>query len=254
MHKPTERVLRILLTLASEKEDLTLTEISEKTKIPKSTISPILSTLVDLKFLAKKSESKYRIGINSFIVGETYIESTSLLEMIKSYMNEVVKECNEICQLGIIQDNNVFYIAKKDPKQSIQLMSYVGKFLPIYSTALGKVLVCKESKDEIKKMVGDHMVPLTEHTITDMDKFLDEIEIVKNRGYSYDLQETSLDSKCVAVPIEKDGKIIAAMSVSVPNFRSTDEKLENAVKVLLKYKKEIESYFDYNVYKEEDLT
>ncbi|NMW85592.1 IclR family transcriptional regulator [Peptoniphilus sp. AGMB00490] len=253
MHKPTERVLRILLTLASEKEDLTLTEISEKTKIPKSTISPILSTLVDMRFLAKKSEMKYRIGINSFIVGEAYIESTSFLEMIKSYMTEVVKECNEICQLGILQDNKVFYIAKKDPKQSIQLMSYVGKFLPIYSTALGKVLVYKNSEEEIKDIVGDNMVPLTERTITDIDDFLNEIETVKNNGYSFDLQETSLDSKCVAVPIEKGGKVIAAMSVSIPNFRSTDEKLKNAIQVLLKYKKEIESYFTHNIYNEEDL-
>lgn len=254
MHKPTERVLKILLTIASEKEELTLTEISEKTNIPKSTISPILSTLIDLKFLSKKSETKYRIGINSFIVGEAYIESTSLLEMIKSYMTEVVKECNEICQLGILQDNKVFYIAKKDPKQSIQLMSYVGKFLPIYSTALGKVLVYKNSREEIKDMVGDNMIPLTDQTITNVDKFLDEIESVKKDGYSHDLQETSLDSNCVAVPIEKNGKVIAAMSVSVPNFRSTDEKLKNAIQVLLKYKKEIESYFDFNIYKEEELS
>ena len=174
--------------------------------------------------------------------------------MIKSYMTEVVKECNEICQLGILQDNKVFYIAKKDPKQSIQLMSYVGKFLPIYSTALGKVLVYKNSREEIKDMVGDNMIPLTDQTITNVDKFLDEIESVKKDGYSHDLQETSLDSNCVAVPIEKNGKVIAAMSVSVPNFRSTDEKLKNAIQVLLKYKKEIESYFDFNIYKEEELS
>ena len=132
-------------------------------------------------------------------------------------------------------------------------MSYVGKFLPIYSTALGKVLVYKNSEEEIKDIVGDNMTPLTERTITNIDDFLNEIETVKNNGYSFDLQETSLDSKCVAVPIEKGGKVIAAMSVSIPNFRSTDEKLKNAIKVLLKYKNEIESYFTHNIYNEEDL-
>lgn len=254
MHKPTERVIQILMTLASEKEDLSLTEISEKTEIPKGTISPILSTLVDLKFLSKKANMKYRVGINSFIVGETYIEATSLLEMIKSYMTEVVKECNEICQLGIIQDNKVFYIAKKDPEQSIQLMSYVGKFLPIYSTALGKALIFKSSQEEIKKLIGNNMVPLTKHTITNFNKFMDEIEQVKKHGYSYDLQETSLDAKCVAVPIEKNEKVIAAMSVSVPTFRSNDQKLDKIVNILLKYKNVIEGYFEYNIYKDADLT
>ena len=253
MHKPTQRVLQILLAIASEKEELTLSEISEKTNIPKSTISPILSTMVNLKFLSRKDNMKYKIGINTFIAGESYLESTSLLEMIKNNMAEIVKECNEICQLGIIQDNNVFYIAKKDPTQSIQLMSYVGKFLPLYSTALGKVLIYKKSKEEIKNLIGTTLTPLTEYTITDIDTFLAEIDKVKSRGYSYDIQETSLDARCVAVPIEKDDKVIAAISVSVPTFRSSDEKLNSILEILLKYKNKIEESFGYSIFKNEDL-
>lgn len=253
MHKPTQRVLQILLAIASEKEELTLSEISEKTNIPKSTISPILSTMVELKFLSRKDNMKYKIGINTFISGESYLESTSLLEMIKNNMAEIVKECNEICQLGIIQDNNVFYIAKKDPTQSIQLMSYVGKFLPLYSTALGKVLIYKKSKEEIKNLIGTTLTPLTEYTITDIDTFLAEIDKVKSRGYSYDIQETSLDARCVAVPIEKDDKVIAAISVSVPTFRSSDEKLNSILEILLKYKNKIEESFGYSIFKNEDL-
>lgn len=253
MHKPTQRVLQILLAIASEKEELTLSEISEKTNIPKSTISPILSTMVNLKFLSRKDNMKYKIGINTFIAGESYLESTSLLEMIKTNMGEIVKECNEICQLGIIQDNKVFYIAKKEPTQSIQLMSYVGKFLPIYSTALGKVLISKKSNEEIIELIGPTLEPLTEYTIKDMDSFLEEIEKVKSRGYSYDIQETSLDARCVAVPIEKDNKVIAAISVSVPTFRSSDEKLNSILEILLKYKNKIEESFGYSIFKNEDL-
>lgn len=253
MHKPTQRVLQILLAIASEKEELTLSEISEKTNIPKSTISPILSTMVNLKFLSRKDNMKYKIGINTFIAGESYLESTSLLEMIKTNMGEIVKECNEICQLGIIQDNKVFYIAKKEPTQSIQLMSYVGKFLPIYSTALGKVLISKKSNEEIKELIGPTLDPLTEYTIKDMDSFLEEIEKVKSRGYSYDIQETSLDARCVAVPIEKDNKVIAAISVSVPTFRSSDEKLNSILEILLKYKNKIEESFGYSIFKNQDL-
>lgn len=253
MHKPTQRVLQILLAIASEKEELTLSEISEKTNIPRSTISPILSTMVKLKFLSRKDNMKYKIGINTFITGESYLESTSLLEMIKTNMAEIVKECNEICQLGIIQDNKVFYIAKKEPTQSIQLMSYVGKFLPIYSTALGKVLIYKKSNKEIRELIGTTLDPLTEYTIKDIDLFLEEMEKVKSRRYSYDNQETSLDARCVAVPIEKDNKVIAAISVSVPTFRSSDEKLDSILQTLLKYKNKIEESFGYSIFKNEDL-
>lgn len=253
MHKPTERVLNILLTLASEKRSLTLTELSEITNIPKSTISPILATMVDMKFLNKKEDQKYRIGINSFVVGETYIESTSILEMIKSNMTEIVKECNEICQLGIIQGGKVLYIAKKEPKQAIQLISYVGKLLPIYSTALGKALISKKSDEEIKLLIDDNMVSLTENTITDIDEFLNEMKEVKFNGYAYDLKESSLDYMCVAVPIEKDNKIITAMSVSVPVYRSNKEKFDKILEILIKYKEIIEDSLKIAKFKNEDL-
>lgn len=253
MHKPTERVLNILLNLASEKKSLTLTELSEKTNIPKSTISPILSTMVKLKFLTKKENQKYRIGINSFVVGEKYIESTSMLEMIKSNMNEIVKECNEICQLGVVQEDKVFYIAKKEPQQAIQLMSYVGKFLPLYSTALGKVLLSKKSKEEIIELIGTDFPALTEFTITDINKFIEELSKVRKNGYAYDFKETSLDAICVAVPIEKDGRVIAAISVSVPAFRSSEDKFTTIIEILNKYKISIEDSLIFTKFKDEDL-
>ena len=50
-HKPTERVLHILLLLSGHPEGLSLTQIAEMLQIPKSTISPILQEMVYQNFL-----------------------------------------------------------------------------------------------------------------------------------------------------------------------------------------------------------
>ncbi|HHT24691.1 MAG TPA: IclR family transcriptional regulator [Clostridiaceae bacterium] len=239
MHKPTERVLNILLLLASE-ENLNLSDISAMTKIPKSTLSPILSTLVDREFIYKRIDHTYRIGINSHIVGKAYTSNSTVLEIIEKNMENIVSECNEICQLGVLREDKVYYIAKKDPNQAIQLISHVGKFLPAYSTSLGKILLSYKTNDEIKSIIGKNMKKMTNNTITDIDHLIHEIEDVRKNKYALDNAETSEEIECMAVSIEKDKQIIAGMSVSLPIYRSTTEKLKKLKEILFKYKDKIE--------------
>ena len=60
-HNPTLRVLNILEALASNSNGLTLTEISEAINSPKSTIFPIVQTMVDKKFIFfNKNSYTYR--------------------------------------------------------------------------------------------------------------------------------------------------------------------------------------------------
>ena len=69
-HNPTLRVLNILEALASNSNGLTLTEISEAINSPKSTIFPIVQTMVDKKFIFfNKNSYTYTIGINTFCIG-----------------------------------------------------------------------------------------------------------------------------------------------------------------------------------------
>lgn len=98
MHNPTKRVLDIMLYI-SEYEGLGLSDISEGTQIPKSTISPILKTLVEMKFLHCDPSGRFYIGKNAFKVGSVFLRSFSATDVIRQYMAQIVNECNEICHL-----------------------------------------------------------------------------------------------------------------------------------------------------------
>lgn len=240
MHKPTERVLAIMLLLAQHKDGLNLTDISEKTTFPKSTISPILTTLAEMKFIYKNDSGNYKIGINSFIVGESFVESTTVLGLIKSYMREIVDQCNEICQLGILNGTKVLYVAKTDPNQPIKLVSSVGKMLPAHATSLGKSLLSKYSPEEIKLLFKEGLSSMTENTITDIDTLIEEIRLVKERNYSMESEESAVGIECVAIPIIHHGTVVASISISIPKYRITETKLEKVIQVLLRSKEQIE--------------
>ncbi|MGE1064743.1 IclR family transcriptional regulator [Megasphaera paucivorans] len=183
-HRPTARVLDILQLLSTSKDGFSLTEIAATIKVPKSTIVPIIRTLCDRQFITLSGNGgKYIIGINSFIVGSSCLHNIDVLSLIKSQMKKVVEATSEVCQLGILIDGDVLYLAKEDSSEPIRLISFVGKRLPAYSTALGKSLISEFTLEELHQIYKNGLQPVTKNTCTDFDQLIKECLIAKKRGY-----------------------------------------------------------------------
>lgn len=243
MHNPTVRVMKILKLIGSKK-DLTLTDISEKLDFSKSTIQPILKTLLDLGYIVQDSGNRtYRIGIETFKISQNYLKDNTSLEMVKSHMKQIVSECNEVCQMGIFDNGNnrkITYIAKEEPTQSIVLISNIGVSLPSHATALGKCLLSSFPNDYILNMYKDGMEKVTEDTVNDVNKLIEQLEHVRENNYIIEVGEITEGILCVGVPLVQDQKVISALSVSMPIYRSSEEKIEFLKKLLLKHKKDID--------------
>lgn len=235
MHMPTYRVVKILEELRNSENGLNLTEISENTNIPKSTLSPILKTLTETSFVELKG-SKYFIGFGAYKIGNAYNYKSDALSIVKSFMEDIVKECNEICQLGVYENKKVFYIKKVEPKQAIKIVSSVGTRIAANAPALGKALLSQFDDDYIIKNFKNNMKKYTEKTTVDIDELLKQVHSVRENKYAFEFGEIDEYIRCVAIPLEVEGKVVAAISISIPIFRADKKNLNKCKDVLLKYK------------------
>lgn len=241
MHKPTERVVSILNEIRYSEDGLTVKDISTRTNIPMSTLSPIIKTLVASKFL-EQQDNKYILGLELFKIANSYVNTSNALTIIKDYMKNIVNECNEICQLGIYEKSGyVFYLAKVEPTQSIKIISNVGTKIAANASSLGKALLSKFNESEIKEIFKDGMKKYTKNTIISVEKLIKEIEKFKNIGYYEEIGEVSEDIRCTSVPIELNNKVVAALSISIPIFRADEERIKLVKDTLLKYKPRMEA-------------
>ena len=246
-HQPTLRVLHILGVLAENPDGLTLTELANSIVSPKSTILPILNTMRKEGFLSYSSNStKYKIGIKAYTVGASYISNMSALQFIRARMKYVVRESDEICQLGILDHNQVFYVAIEETNAPIRLASYVGKRLPVYCTGLGKALCCNKSIQELREMFPNGLAPITARTITDFDTLALELEEVRRTHIAREEGEVLEGLTCVSVPLYNKDVIVAAVSVSFPISRSTDEKIRQVTALLLDLQQKVRIYLETN--------
>lgn len=240
LHHPTMRVIAIFEAIYHSKNGLTLAEISRVTGISKGTLHPIVLTLLHEHYLQYEG-TRIEIGKNCFKLGYTYVHSLNYLDILKPHMREIVASCDEICQLGILDGGDVLYVEKTEPDQAIRIESSAGKTVGAYATALGKCLLSGFNDDEVRRLYEEPFTSYTPYTTTDLPVLLKQLDMVRRNGYSHEIGETNKDVECVAVPVHNGRDVMASISVSLPRFRSTPEKIEQIAALLKQHAQSIEN-------------
>lgn len=241
IHRSTSRVLDILELVAANPSQYTLTDICESTNSPKSSLYPILYTLVARNFLALDTNLRYRIDYNAYMVGYSYLTQMNFLDNVEKILSDLTNVCMETSHCAILVDGDVLYIKKIDSPESIRMTSHVGNRIPAYGTALGKALLVDCELSELKKLYPNGLPPITSTTITDFNVLLSQIHEARANGFTYEIEESTQYIRCYAVPIRKSGRVVAAISVAIPIFRYSEEKASLVKLLLFDAKSKIES-------------
>ncbi len=246
--KVLNKSLSILETLLQHNSPMSMTEISEKLGLYPSTIHRILDTLKHWGYVEQESNNqKYQLGLKLLELGMAKLHQMDLAREASPYLKELVNKCNETVHLGVLEEEEVLYLAKEESSQTIRMCSYVGKRAPVHCTALGKVILAYLPEGEKKKILGKRELPrLTEKTITDKEELEKELNRIKKQSFALDRGENEKDVRCIAAPIRNfQGKIIAAVSISGPAFRIDVNTRNNQKEALLEISKKISKRLGY---------
>lgn len=243
-HQPTKRVIAVLEVLASSQEGMSLSEIARAIHASKGTISPVIHTLAKRKLIfSNKATQKYQIGINAYCIGASYAENMGVIDYIRSIMKDIMEQSREMCLMGILDGRHILYLAKVDSDEPLRIVAQVGSRIPAHCTALGKAILSNYRSEEIKALYPDGLTALTSNSITDFSLLEKQLEVVRKTNIAFENGESNEYSNCLAVPLSKDGRVIAAISICIPAYRHTEEKNQLIKKLLFDAKEKIELYF-----------
>ena len=223
-----QRAVRILQTLAAADQPLGVSELSRLLHLPKSTVFRIVTTLEREQFLERLDTDRFRIGVSAFKVGSAYATHSDLESAFHRVARRLVDEHNETVQLAILAGTDILYIAKEDCSQSVRLVSKLGSCLPAHATSLGKALLACLSDDELYALYPEGcFTPLTPHSHTLVSRLVEDLWRVRARGWAHDHEEVAVGLQCVGSAIyDSAGTPIAAISISIPSQRMTDERVQ----------------------------
>jgi DNA-binding IclR family transcriptional regulator len=224
-----DRALEILETLAEEGRSMGVTELGQRVGLNKSTVYRLLSTLAEWGYVEKsRKDNKYKLGLKIIDLGSLVLNSIELITEALPYLNELKKKSQQPVHLARLEDGQVVYMEKVDVITSIRMYSQIGRRVPAHSTALGKVMLAHMNVAEVEEIISTRgLWAVTPKTITDKQRFMEELRNVKAKGYALDDQENEMGIRCLAAPIiDYRCKVIAAVSTSGTLELFTYEKLE----------------------------
>lgn len=221
------RTIAILETL-SKHQTINLEQLSKETKLPKATLLRFLSTLVSLGYVYRDSSDLYSLTLKMFSVGSHGLEHIDLIHVANPIAQRLCDELGETVHMGVLEDDQAVYVLKKESSYTIRMYSRVGKSIPLYCTAIGKILLSGMQASDLKTYLErTNLKPFTPNTIRETETLQRELEQIRRQGWASDNEEHEMGTLCIGAPIKDyTGKIVAAMSVSWPLFRFNLEEKE----------------------------
>jgi IclR family transcriptional regulator, KDG regulon repressor len=221
------RALSVLECL-SRKRSAGLEELSREMRMAKPTVYRFLLTLQELGYARRDEGERWAMTLKTFNVGSRALDHLDLHSAAKPVAESLADELGETVHMGVLEGDSAVYVLKIESKYTIRMFSRVGGRMPLYCTAIGKVLLAYSAPAERNAALeGLRLVALTSETIKTRSALLAELKRVKERGFARDAGEHEEGIYCLGAPIfDREGAVAAALSVSWPRFRykSSEER------------------------------
>lgn len=216
------RAFDILELFADGGRSLSAAEIVEKTGLPRTTVHELLVTLVERRYLNRDERAgTYQLGLSVFRLGNAFAERLDLHEVGLRVARKVAAGCDETVNVGILDNLSVVYLCKVDSTQAVRMISRTGGQAPASCTAVGKALLAFEPEHKLAELARPGALPrMTPRSITDPEEFMDQLRAIRSAGVAFEAGESTPDVSCAAAPVrDYEGKVVASLSISVPDMR-----------------------------------
>ena len=231
------RTLRILEILGNADHPLTPTQINLELGLPKQTIHRLCKTLVDEGYLTADGKSKgLRPGRRLRSVASGILFTSQFHIGRHQILEDVAERVSETVNFVVPQAEGMIYLDRVETDWPFRIQLPIGTHVPFHCTASGKTFLASLPPKTRKSMVNSlPMKPLTPNTLVDRDTLLEELALVRKRGYALDNEEFVEGMVAMAVPVkDADRRYVGALAFHGPVQRVDLELAISQKDILLK--------------------
>lgn len=223
-----------VLELLAETQRLNVTEVADALGQTKTTAFRILATLQSAGYVEKDERtSQYSLSFKIVTLSYTLMASRGVDEFLMPTLRELAKSTGELVRLAIAEGESLRWIAQANGSEHrVRLQADLGDSITLHASASGKAwLSTLPSEEAMRIVLSRGLEPRTPSTITDVQKFLDELKKVRSQGYALALEEGDVGVRAAAVPIRLSGHEAAVGTLSVSGTIMTvdEERLRKLV-------------------------
>lgn len=229
------KALAVIECFTQERPRMSLGEIAAATEFNKTTVYNILATLASRGYVVRAGDD-YALGNAVLRVTQGVLDNVEIRDRAAPILRQLADDVSESVYLVVPDGDRVLYIYAIESSHRLQARSVLGDRAYYHSTAIGKAALAYSPEEVQQTVLAASTLPArTKNTITKPQKLRDELELIRERGYSTDCEENEPKTFCVAAPVfGASGQLVAACSISGDTIAIVETSREELADKLLR--------------------
>jgi DNA-binding IclR family transcriptional regulator len=236
------RVAHVLRALDGDPGGLSLAQLAERVRLPRSTVHRIVASLASEGFVsAASANGRVRLGPEFLRLAEA--SRRDRWQELRPHMQNVFDALDDTVDCAILDGEQLRFVDQIPATHGLLAVSVVGSTAPLHCTANGKALLSGLDDDQVIDLLPSRLERYTANTVTSRDKLLEQVREIRETGVGYDREEHTLGITSAAIAVQAAHGALAALSVLMPTPRLAGRERE-IEKVLLRVRREVASTHD----------
>jgi DNA-binding IclR family transcriptional regulator len=227
----SERLIAILRAFAEGPDVLSVKTISERLSLPPSSTHRVLEALVEVGFLERAPQRRYRIGTEFYRIAALVEHRFELVAAAKPFLAHVVEQCGETCLLGLLTPSRsrIVLAHKIDTQLPLRFrFDLLQNITPAWGS-LGRSIMAWLGDADLRRVIAEaEPSPVTGKPLPDLRTLQRDLQRIRTRGVAITRgQRAAPDAIGISAAFfDATGQVRGAIGVVAPEFRLTPEKTE----------------------------
>lgn len=211
-----DRAMSLFELLASAQRGMTLSEVSRKLKIPKSTTHYLIHTLATRGYIQRGTDGRhYLLGLRFSDIASASLAELNLRTIATPFLRHMVTRLKLTSTATVLRGAEGVIVARIESFQDTGGGAWIGRHVDLHCTAQGKALISTLSDEHLDRLfAGRELARYTPKTIPSLAALKLHLAQVRANGFALNDEEHVLGCRAIAVPvIDPIGVVIAAISV-----------------------------------------
>lgn len=217
-----------VLEAVAEAQPVGLSELARTVGLPKSTVQRVLLTLQEVGWLrpTETTPTRWQLTYRVVAVVGRAAGGESLRDIALPVMNELQLATTETIHLAAPDGDSLVLVERLDTSHRLRAFLPLGERIVLHASATGLAYLSARGQGYLDDYLARPLSAPTPDTITDPDRIRAVVNEVRERGYSKNIGGLSLGISSLGAPIVGPSGAVAALSVSGPSSRITEDRFD----------------------------
>jgi DNA-binding IclR family transcriptional regulator len=245
-----QRLARICALFSPERRELDLREIAHLSGIPVRTAAKIATTLERRDFLSRPDDTRrWALGPAWLRLADCKRSHIDVRAASIPIMRWIREDLNETIIVAVRSGNRRIIVECMVSTQPIRRLSAVGDETLLHVGSSGRTILAGLSDDEIASYLANvRLVNYGYDTVTDPARIWSDVRKSRRDGYLTARAEITKGSLSSSAAIRSyAGEIVAALTITFPLSRLTDELRDRSIRLVTEGAQRISHRLGYSV-------